>query len=54
MKITATPKVMTNAEALRTARQGGNVFGKALYGSGEITLKLPGRDNLALLITRIQ
>ena len=40
MQSTATPKVMTDAEALRTARQGGNVFGKALYGSGEITLKL--------------
>ncbi|MCR5369546.1 MAG: hypothetical protein K6E83_02420 [Clostridium sp.] len=40
MIVTATPKTMTDAEALRTARQGGNVFGKALYGGGEITLKL--------------
>ena len=40
MKITATPITMTTEEAMKKARQGGNVFGKALYGGGEITLKL--------------
>lgn len=40
MKINATPITMTTAEAMQKARQGGNIFGKALYGSGEITLKL--------------
>ncbi len=40
MKITATPKTMSEAEALRVARGGGNVIGKALYGGKDITLKL--------------
>ena len=40
MKITATPITMTVDEAMKKARAGGNVFGKALYGGGEITLKL--------------
>lgn len=40
MKITATPIKMTPEEALQKARKGGNVFGRALYGSGEITMKL--------------
>ena len=40
MKIIATPIEMSPAEAMAKARQGGNIFGKALYGSGEITLRL--------------
>ncbi|MEA4994203.1 MAG: hypothetical protein VB060_10310, partial [Oscillibacter sp.] len=40
MKITATPKTMSEAEALRVARGGGNVFGKVMYGGKDITLKL--------------
>ena len=40
MKIIATPMEMSPAEARAKARQGGNIFGKALYGKGEITLRL--------------
>ena len=40
MKIIATPIEMSPAEAMAKARQGGNIFGKALYGNGEITLRL--------------
>lgn len=40
MKITATPKTMNDAEALRVARGGGNVIGKTMYGGREVTLKL--------------
>lgn len=40
MKILATPKIMSDAEALSIARKGGNAFGRVLYGSKDITLKL--------------
>lgn len=40
MKITATPITMTPEEAMKEARKGGNIFGKALYGNGEISLRL--------------
>lgn len=40
MRIVATPKIMTDAEAYAKAKKGGNMFGKAMYGNKDITLKL--------------
>lgn len=40
MKVLATKKTMTEKEAVQKARGGGNVFGKALYGSKDIHLRL--------------
>ena len=40
MKISATPKTMSEAEAIQKARGGGNSIGKAMYGNKDITLKL--------------
>lgn len=51
MRITATPIKMTTDEAMEKARQGGNIFGKALYGSGEITLKLIYLESRELILT---
>lgn len=45
MRITATPITLTEEEAIATARKGGNIFGKAMYGSKDITLRLIYLEN---------
>lgn len=51
LKIMATPKTMSEAEAIRTARGGGNSIGKALYGGKDITLKLMYLESREVILT---
>lgn len=39
MKVLATKKTMRETDAFQKARGGGNLLGKAMYGSGKITLR---------------
>ena len=51
MKISATPKTMSEAEAIQKARGGGNSIGKAMYGNKDITLKLMYLENREVILT---
>lgn len=50
MKITATVKTMTPAEAMQKARGGGNALGKAMYGGKDINLKLIYLENKEVIL----
>ena len=50
MKITATVKTMTPAQAMEKARGGGNSLGKVMYGSRDITLRLMYLENKEVIL----
>lgn len=45
IEIATLPKTMTEEEALTVAKNGGNIFGKMLFGKKDITLKLMYLEN---------